>query len=148
MNKTVIQLAKHPIFKDCDAKMLERELDGAINTRELSGGEEIELTKGTSVCIILSGSAIAYSLDTSKTLILKKFSAGDIFGIASLFGNGEEISRVKSKGASRVAFIDNDAVRRIIVQDARANLAFIRFLSNRVSFLNQKMVRPLIPLVH
>ena len=139
MSKIIQQISKHPIFFGCETKYLERALEGNLAVKDFSNGECIDLTASDSVCVLLSGAATAYSLDESKTIILKRFGAGEIFGIASLFTTGKELSRVNAKGATKAAFIDKDALRSLILSDANVNLNFIKFLSGRVSFLNEKI---------
>lgn len=139
MSKIIQQISKHPIFCGCDGKYLESALEGKLTLRDFSSGECIDLAASDSVCVLLSGAATAYSLDESKSIILRRFGAGEMFGIASLFTGGRELSRVNAKGATRVAFIDKDALRALILSDANVNLNFIKFLSGRVSFLNEKI---------
>ena len=139
MSKIIQQISRHPIFCGCEIKYLEQALGEKLTVRDFSSGECIDLTSSDSVCVILSGSATAYSLDESKSIILRRFGAGEIFGIASLFTDGKELSRVSAKGTTKVAFIEKDALRALVVSDTRVNLNFIKFLSGRVFFLNEKI---------
>lgn len=139
MSKTIQQISKHPIFSGCDTKYLASTLENNITVKDFSNDEYIDLNAYDSVCVILSGAATAYSLDESKTVILRRFGVGEMFGIASLFTGGQELSRISAKGATKLAFINKEVLRDLILSNAEINLNFIKFLSGRISFLNEKI---------
>lgn len=90
--------------------------------------------------ILLSGRATALCADGS-TSSLKTFSAGDVFGAASVFCEDDALSfsKIKASAACRVLFISREGVERLICSEPARALQYIRFLCDRVEFLNRRI---------
>lgn len=88
--------------------------------------------------ILLEGRAIARKEETDA--VLNVFSPPDVFGAAALFGAREEYgSRILAKGRCRVAFFLEEAVEELLRAHPDAAMAYIRYLSDKIRFLNRKV---------
>lgn len=92
-----------------------------------------------SLGVMLSGSAGVTTVGGSKKVVLRNLVKSDVFGAASLFGGEEYVTVIRAKTAVTAAFIGQEAVERIITTDSRASINYIRFLSDRIRFLNRKI---------
>ena len=130
------------LFCGCDPHLLERVLK--------DGCSVICFPSGTSVCepgshtkhigIILSGSAAVTSADSERKVLLRTFSAGDIFGVSGVFSeNCEFVTRISAKSDCSVAFISARALSELIENDKTVLYNYIEFLSGRIRFLNRKI---------
>lgn len=89
--------------------------------------------------ILLSGKAEVRRIGES-TVLLNRLEVGDIFGVASLFGESEpfptEIVAIKS---AECLFFSESAVRKLLESSPKAAMNYIAFLSDKIRFLNQKV---------
>lgn len=93
-----------------------------------------------SMGIILSGSVEVYNNTGSHAVLLNILSAGQTFGVASLFYDaGFYISHIVAKGRCKVLFIPQDALLALFRDDMHAVTNYIAFLSGRIYFLNRKI---------
>ena len=112
-----------------------KELPSAVVYRK---GEQIYSANGrdTAMGILLSGRASA----VCENIIKRTFTAGDVFGVAALFGKGESYdSRIVAKSDCTVQFINEQTLREIFSRYPQTALNYIAFLSSRVRFLNKKI---------
>lgn len=131
------------IFKDADsaniAKYIAKE---DFQVKNFSVGEEIcsPEDKDIPVCILLDGSASISSSDCSRRVLLKTVSAGAVFGIATLYSADEPFpTKIKAQTACLALFISASAIRSLIENDKGAAVGFMKFLSNRIVYLNKKI---------
>lgn len=105
-----------------------------------SKGEQIFGGKKTAgkLGLLLSGRAVAVCAQGTS---LNSFSAGDMFGAASVFcdPDKEPFSCITAASDCRVIFITAEAVRDILRHDPEKAIRYISFLSDRVSFLNRRI---------
>ena len=95
-----------------------------------------------SLGVFLSGKG--YSGD--ENAVKASFTEGDVFGAAALFGAGETyVSRITAKTSCRVLFISEDDLRIIITNDPLCGINYIRFLSDRIRYLNRKIAQYTLP---
>ena len=89
--------------------------------------------------ILLSGRAEVMRKGDSPVL-LNRLMPGDVFGVASLFGEDmpfpTEIIAVKR---TECLFISEEAVSELLLASPQAAMNYIRFLSEKIRFLNQKV---------
>ncbi len=107
---------------------------------EFSKGEVIFGKEKNRLGILLSGRASALCDECSRSR-LKVFSAGELFGAAGVFLETDvpSISRIEALSACRVLFISRSAVEKMLFENPERAVAYIRFLSGRVEFLNQRI---------
>ena len=110
----------------------------------------MSFASGASVCepgsntknigIILSGNAVVMSADSERNVLLRTFSAGDIFGVSGVFSKDcEFVTRISAKSNCSVAFISAPALSELIENDKTVLYNYIEFLSGRIRFLNRKI---------
>ena len=140
--KIISAMGCFTVFSDrsISEKMIE---SGKISLRKYSSGEHIfgRNSFDRALGIIVSGSAVVKKEDKQNSVELKKIGVGGIFGAAALFSeNDEYTSEILAKGKETlVAFIDQDAVRDILVSDPDAAMKYIYFLTDRIRYLNSKI---------
>lgn len=89
--------------------------------------------------IILSGKATVRKKDSD--LIVSRLSDGEIFGAAALFLSNEYfINEITAQVKTEVVYIAKAAIRQLIGLDFEFSLGFIRYLSERIFFLNKRIV--------
>lgn len=90
--------------------------------------------------LLLSGRATAICADGTRSA-LKSFTAGELFGAASVFCESSSLpfSKIKAASACRVLFITREGVERLIYSDPARAVEYIRFLCGRVEFLNRRI---------
>lgn len=90
--------------------------------------------------ILLSGAATAHSVDSTSGVLLRTFAKGDCVGLATLFSTRYRfVSMILSKGNSRVLFISENDIRKLIEIDPVFSMNFVRTLSEKICFLNTKI---------
>ncbi len=73
-------------------------------------------------------------------VVMNTLCAGDVFGVAALFGQAEPYaSRVVADTACRVAFIPQETVSAWMAAEPRIAENYVRFLSDRIRFLNRRL---------
>ena len=73
-------------------------------------------------------------------VVMNDLLAGDVFGVAALFGSGEDYpSTVTAETDCRILFIPQDTVVRWMASVPRVAENYVAFLSNRIRILNQRL---------
>lgn len=106
-----------------------------------SSGEEIPLSvNGSRALVILtSGLALAYSADTARSVILRTLRPGTPFGVSVLFSDEVPVSVIRAKGKAEALFLSLDLVLELIESNAEFRMNYMRFLSDRIRFLNRRI---------
>ncbi|MBP1588484.1 MAG: Crp/Fnr family transcriptional regulator [Clostridia bacterium] len=110
--------------------------------RELGQGDcavsEDSLRSG--IGVVLSGELHAFNRSGGKSAALNRFCRGDVFGVATMWRSGEAYpSYVVAKRQSAVFLLDEKAVEAAIAGIPGFALAYARFLTGRIRFLNRKI---------
>lgn len=93
-----------------------------------------------SLGIIIEGSCKAENTAGNKSVILKKFKEGDMFGAAALFTQNENyVSKITAITDCVIVFISQEEAERLVRSDSAFALNYIAFLSDRIRFLNSKI---------
>ena len=73
-------------------------------------------------------------------VMMNELTVGDVFGVAALFGNAERFpTTVKAHTTCRILFVEQQAVSAWMVAYPRVGENYIRFLSERIRFLNRRL---------
>ena len=142
MTKDVIieMLSYADIFRDADRKTIEK-----ISSEEtilFSKGQVISDYKHYSkhIGVVLFGTILAEEKNSGNKVVLNTLKEGNVFGVTSVFSSEEEnVSCIVSKTQSEILFISEDKFRTYILEDRELNLSYIRFLTDRIRFLNKKI---------
>lgn len=113
-----------------------------VRTVSYSAGEVIysPLCEKKQVGIITDGRAFVEPPRSNEKVLLRILSPSDMFGVANLYCDSQPfVSIIRAKGSCRVLFIDGDAFCSLLELDSGALRAYLRFLSNKIVFLNKKI---------
>ena len=89
---------------------------------------------------MLSGKLQILSADAERSVVLRSVGKGHIFGAATLFlEDRAPVSRLLAQSACTLFFLEKAAVRELLVTDPAFMDAYLRFLAERVHFLNAKI---------
>ena len=88
------------------------------------------------LALVLEGTLRVYH----GRVMMKELLTGDVFGAAALFGSGEPYpSSVVAHTACRVVFIPQETVSAWMSAVPRVGENYVRFLSDRIRFLNRRL---------
>lgn len=136
-------LRKTEIFRNMSAKT-EETLLGMAETQfhagqSVASGDDFDSFRGLGV--MLSGKASIYGRNGGKRVLLNRISSGEVFGAATVFfSEREAVSTVIAASKCHVLFIERSALETIIENDFAVASAYIAFLSERIYFLNRKII--------
>ena len=121
MTKTETELLLNCFLfsKDSESEILKFLESGFCEISSFSKGETVfgNPSDNQRLGILLSGKASALCTDCSKSS-LKAFSAGELFGAASIFSpdNSEPFSHIRATSACKVLFITKDGVEKLLYE--------------------------------
>ncbi len=107
-----------------------------------SAGETISYEgETTALGVLLSGKAVIYGRDSGKRVLLNRLERLSIFDAAAVFFSEKEtVSTVVAKTKCHVLFIERPVLETIIENDPRVAHDYIIFLSDKICFLNRKII--------
>lgn len=132
-----------PLFASADRALLESEIaSGSFLLREYKSGQIIYSPQESErrMIIFSSGSASVYSADTTRSVLLRTVECGHILGVANLFSTESFVSRVIAERKCKTVEISADNFGRILECDSAVMHNYISFLSEKICFLNKKIV--------
>ena len=142
MKEKIELLSRLPLFEGVEEDKIAQLLKSGAVEQNFKRDEIIDsVSDGENLlCIILSGSALVYSSDCERQVVLRTLGRGNMFGVAKLFGGSEsEISRVQAKNTCRVLFIGESALGKLFENSSRAMYNYIGFLTGRIRFLTGRI---------
>ncbi len=90
--------------------------------------------------VVLSGRAEAVRTTDGRRVLMNQFGPGDCFGAAALYGGGEDyVTEVSALADCTVLFLPQETVTDLMKRDFRVAENYIRFLSDRLRFLNRRI---------
>ena len=137
------QLLKSGLFCGVDENILLSFIDdGGFRAIEYEPEEIICSPSDTDrkMVIFLSGKAEIYSADEGRSLLLRTVGEGCIVGVANLFSKDDFVSRVIAAKKCSVLEISAENYGKILERDSRAMYNFVAFLSQKIRYLNKKIV--------
>lgn len=136
-------LKKNKLFGAADkASLLSLAESGQCKVYICSRGEVVYSPGSAEKMLIsvISGSAAVYSVDESRNVLLRTLGASDVVGVANLFSEGEFVSRIIANEKTKLFAVTEEGVRRLIESDVAFTYRYIGFLSDRIAYLNKKIV--------
>ena len=91
------------------------------------------------VGLLLSGKASVHTTDPSRRALLRILCKGDMFGLAGIFSDEPEMSKIYADGVCKCVFFSKKSVSRLLERSDDFRRNYIGFLSNRIRFLNRKI---------
>lgn len=100
-----------------------------------------EMYRSGHIGIILKGTAkIIRKNDTGLSVTMRNIGAGEIFGVASVFGEwDEDFSSITAVIPCDVIYISEAELKEIFTEFPQVSFNYIVFLSDRIRFLNRKI---------
>lgn len=94
-----------------------------------------------SVGIVLTGELrVIQPGDHGGRVVMNRLLPGQICGVAALFGDCEEyVTEILAAANSSVLFLSQEEIIRLMHKDFRVAENYIRFLTDRIRFLNRKI---------
>lgn len=94
-----------------------------------------------SLGIVLSGSLrVTKENADGHSLVMSTLGKGALFGAAALFNTETEyVTRITAAESSRVILIPQRSVERLLKQEPTFALNYVKYLSERILFLNRKI---------
>lgn len=130
------------LFKGCQQKLIEDIILSSGKLIRFHSGEAMKSDQ-RSVGILLSGRGVIYSSDKGRQTLLRFISPGDAVGVAGLFADKAPNTRICAcgDGKSEMFFVSRNAFEELmsVETDGRFRTNLIKFLSDRVTFLNSKI---------
>ena len=143
-NDFLKKLSALELFKNASPAVIKLALSADdCNVQVFGSNDKIYVPgqKNVALGIILRGKAEAFSADPGKDVLLRTLSAGDMFGVSSLFDkNADFSSKIVAKGGARVLFISESSLSQMLENDKTIMYNYIRFMADRIRFLNEKIM--------
>lgn len=94
-----------------------------------------------SIAMLFSGSAVAYkNHGGSEAVAINYFHPGSVFGVASVFSSSNSyVSEIIAEKKCRVLFLSQSLLSQLFMKEPQVAENYIRYLSGRINFLNQKI---------
>ncbi len=144
-------LKEHPLFSVIDDITLETVvLQPECKIIAYAAGDTIfsEEDYHKSLGIVIKGTASVFRLGHGSPVLLTTLSRGHTFGAASLFTEEDRyVTRITAKTRCRIFYLPADLCELMVRTDSRFALAYIRFLSDRIRFLNKRIAELSAPAV-
>ena len=135
-NKEKIILSS-AVFSLCSAKTL-RELN-ACEVTSYDTGETVSADRASMLGLVLSGKFTIKSADGGRVL-MNSVGAGEVFGAATVFIGGNDVSSITAAKKSEVLFVPRAVLEKIFSEDSGFAVGYARFLSEKIQFLSKKII--------
>ena len=125
------------LFEGVDRRWVEPFLHQNGQSHCFARGEEIYSPAhySKSLGILLRGKAVV----EREQVLLNQLSAGECFGAATLLVQREQyVTTVRARTDCKVLFLSLEAMQRLL-ENPQVSLNYIRFLSDRIQFLNRRI---------
>ena len=111
-------------------------------------GDDIVLPHGRGLMLLLCGRARVAFRSESGERPVKFLEAGHVFGAAGLFSEGEQAATVVAIEDGQALFVPERMLTEIWLQYPQTAQRYIRFLTERVRFLNRRVAALAEPTAH
>ncbi len=143
IEKCAAGVRKNRLFSSLSEQALKRVCndDGCyINSYQKDNTIYCKADFRSAVGIILSGSVSVYKTVGKRRTLLNILKEGDIFGVASMFGEVESyVTAIVAKESTEVIFITHEICEELVRSEPDFAVAYISFLSDRIRYLNKKI---------
>ena len=143
ITREISALKESFLFCGCDEELFNSHInESTCSISHYVSSESIYEPKSYKKCIgvVLSGRITVHSSDESRQVLLRTLEAGEIFGVAALFSEDENYAtNICAKTECDILFIGDRIIYSLIDKDAAVRRNYIRFLSEKIRFLNRKI---------
>ena len=140
--QTILELLTElPLFSGITPSLLQKAVEGdRAHLLHLTAGQTAPPESGEMLGVVLSGKLQILSADTERSVVLRSVATGHVFGAAALFLESRApVSRLRAHSDCKLFFLEKAAVRELLLHDSAFMDAYLRFLAERVHFLNGKI---------
>ncbi len=141
--KTLNLILSTTLFSGVDEKKLSLAIEnGCFSQKSYDTGEVIcsPPDKERKMVIFLSGEAEIYTADEGRSMLLRTVKQGGIVGVANLFSEEDFVSRIIATKHCDTMEISPEGYGKILESDKRAMYNYLSFLSEKIRYLNRKIV--------
>lgn len=93
-----------------------------------------------SIAYIAEGCVAVYRDSAQRSVLLNRLPCGSTFGASSLFGKDENFpTHLIAKASTRILFVSQETLESLFSQIPKTAVNYIRFLTDRIRFLNGKI---------
>ncbi len=131
------------VFSGTDEDILRKALeDGDFAAVEYGAGEIIcsPCDSDKKMVVFTSGKAEVFSADENRAMLLRTVGKGSVVGVANLFSGECFVSRVIASVKCTVLEISAEKFGIILEKDRATLYNYVSFLSQRICYLNRKIV--------
>lgn len=145
LNDAEIELVmKTELFRGSPRSMLMRIIAVSDCTVEEYSKNDIVFSKTSftrSLGIVLGGKLRVIKENADKRpIVMSTLQSGSLFGAAALFNSqGEYVTQITAIEHSRILFLPQRLIKRMIEREPEIAENYIRYLSERILFLNRKI---------
>jgi CRP-like cAMP-binding protein len=140
LNETALSLLqKTALFQNLNPVQLQKLLKDRGRTIEFSAGDILYDPHHfqRAIGIVLKG---LLKVSTENEVVLNQLSVGAMFGVAGLFLERDEyVTVIRAIKPSQVFFLTADDLEYLFKEDYTVCQNYLRFLSQRIVFLNQRI---------
>ncbi len=132
-------LLKTALFKSLSSEQLHNLLVNRGSLRDFTAGEILYDPHHfqRAIGIVLKG---RLKVSTESEVVLNQLNAGSMFGVAGLFLEREEyVTLIRALTPSQVFFLTADDLENLFKEEYLICQNYLRFLSQRIVFLNQRI---------
>jgi len=132
-------LLKTALFKSLSSEQLQNLLVNRGSLRDFTAGEILYDPHHfqRAIGIVLKG---RLKVSTESEVVLNQLNAGSMFGVAGLFLEREEyVTLIRALTPSQVFFLTADDLENLFKEEYLICQNYLRFLSQRIVFLNQRI---------
>ena len=145
-NKPLVSLlASNSLFRSLPKTALEALLnDPRCFSAAYAAKEAVYTGKSfqKTLAVLLSGTVCVYRSGNGKRVLLNRLEAGGIFGATSLFGEEESFATViTAQTKAEILFLPAEVCEELIMVHPDFAISYIRFLSDRIRFLNRRIAQ-------
>jgi len=126
-----------PMFHDCSGWTLSALKNCDI--RSYMTGDEAGKSERAMLGIVISGKFVIKSSGGGRVL-MNTVGSGDVFGAATVFLGENYISSIRAVAKSSVLCVPRETLEEIMAVDSAVSVAYARFLSEKICFLNKKII--------
>lgn len=130
---------KTPLFQHLSPERVAELLQHRGQVRHFSAGETVYDPQHfqRAMGIVLQG---RLKVTTETEVVLTILHSGSLFGVAGLFLERDDyVTRIQAIKPSEVLFLTTDDLEAIFKEEYSVCLQYLRFLSQRIVFLNQRI---------